>query len=125
MIYELSALHKTDTWELVPLPPRKHVIGSRWIYKIKTKFYGSVARYKACLVAKGFSQQYGMDYEETFAHVAKMTTIHITIAVAPVYQWHISQMDVKNCIFKWVIFMRKFIWYTRKMFLIIKWKCVS
>ena len=53
---ELSALHKIDTWDLVPLPPGKSVIGWRWVYKIKTNYDGSIKRYKARLVVKGFSQ---------------------------------------------------------------------
>ena len=55
MSEELSALHKTDTWDLVTLPPGKSVIGSCWVYKIKTRSDGSIKRYKARLVVKRFS----------------------------------------------------------------------
>jgi hypothetical protein len=77
---EFSALHKIDTWDLVLLPLGKSVIGCRWVYKIKTNSDGSIERYKARLVAKWYSQQYGMDYEETFAPVVKITTIHTFIS---------------------------------------------
>jgi len=83
---KFSALHKTDTWDLVPLPPGKSVVGCHWVYKIKTNSDGSIEQYKARLVAKGYSQQYGMDYEETFAPVAKMTTIRTLIVVASIHQ---------------------------------------
>jgi len=95
---ELSALYKADTWDLVPLPPGKSVVGCRWVYKIKTNFDGSIKRYKSRLVAKGYSQQYGMNYEETFAPVVKMTIIRTLIDVASIRQWHISQLDVKNAL---------------------------
>jgi len=81
---ELSALHKTDTWDLVPLPPSKSVLGCRWVYKIKTNSDGFIKRYKARLVAKGHSQHYGMDYDETFDPVAKITTIRTLIVVASI-----------------------------------------
>jgi len=87
---ERFVLHQTATWDLVPIPLGKSVIGYRWVYKIKTNSDRSIERYKVRLVAKGYSQQYGMDYEETFAPVAKITTIHTLIVVALVFQWHIS-----------------------------------
>jgi hypothetical protein len=95
---ELSTLHKIDTWDLVSLPPGKSVVGYRLVYKIKTNSDGFIERYKARLVAKGYSQQYDMDYEETFAPVAKMTTIRTLIVVASIHQWYISQLDVKNAL---------------------------
>ena len=63
---ELDTLHKTGTWDLVDLPSGKSAIGCKLVYKIKTRSDGTVDRYKACLVAKGFTQEYGIDYEETF-----------------------------------------------------------
>ncbi|KAL6329539.1 hypothetical protein AAG906_022088 [Vitis piasezkii] len=84
MIEELSALQKTGTLDLVPLPPGKSAIGSHWIYKIKTKFDGSIEQNKARLVANRFSQWYGMDYEETFALVTKMTIVCTLIVVASI-----------------------------------------
>ena len=96
MVEELSTLYKTGTWDIVPLPVGKRAIGSRWVYKIKTKSDGLVEWYKARLVAKGFAQEYGMDYEETFAPVSKHTTIRTLIVVASARQWSISQMDIKN-----------------------------
>ena len=96
MAEELSALNKKGTWDIVPLPLGNHAIGCRWVYKIKTKSDGSIEWYKAHLVAKGFAQEYGMDYEETFAPVSKHTTIRALIVVASARQWSISHMDVKN-----------------------------
>jgi hypothetical protein len=74
---ELLALHKTNIWDLVPLSPGKNVIGCHWVYKIKINSDGSIKRYKARLIAKENSQQYGMYYEEIFSPIVKKTTIHI------------------------------------------------
>ena len=70
--------------------------GCKWVYKIKTQADGSVERYKAWLVAKGFTQEYGIDYEETFAPVARLTLVCSLIAVAASKCWQLFQMYVKN-----------------------------
>ena len=79
---ELDALSKNHTWDLVTLPPGKPVIGCKWIYKIKTHSDGSVERYKVRLVTKGFTQEYEIDYEETFTPVARISSIRTLLAVA-------------------------------------------
>lgn len=96
MSEELAALERNGTWDLVPLLARVVPITCKWVFKIKTNSHGSVARYTARLVARGFQQAFGRDYDETFAPVAHMTTIRTLIAVSAARSWTISQMDVKN-----------------------------
>ncbi|GAB2277345.1 hypothetical protein Dimus_039229 [Dionaea muscipula] len=93
---ELRALHENNTWSVVPLPRGKHVVGSRWIFKNKFNANGTFDRHKARLVAQGFTQKYGIDYKETFAPVAKMTTVRVLLSVAINNGWSLTQMDVKN-----------------------------
>jgi hypothetical protein len=85
MTEELQALEKTHTWDLVDLSHGKSAIGCKWVYKIKTKSDGSIERYKARLVAKGFAQEYEIDYEETFAHVARITSVRSLLAITAVH----------------------------------------
>ena len=84
---ELDALHKTGTWDLVDLPSGKYAIGCKWVYKIKTRLDGTVDRYKARLVARGFTQEYGIDYEEIFAPVARLSSVMTLIAVSAARKW--------------------------------------
>ncbi|GKV30529.1 hypothetical protein SLEP1_g39332 [Rubroshorea leprosula] len=93
---ELQALLQHGTWELVPRPKKKNVIGCKWVYKIKHKFDGTIKRFKACLVAKGYNQQYGLDYEETFSLVVKIGNVRLVLAMANYYEWPLHQLDVKN-----------------------------
>jgi hypothetical protein len=96
MAEEIAALEQTGTWNLVPYPPRVRPITCNWIYKVKTCSDGSLERYKACLVARGFQQEHDRDYDKTFAPVAHMTTIHTLLAVTSIREWFISQLDVNN-----------------------------
>ena len=93
---ELDALHKTGTWDLVDLLSRKSTIGCKWVYKIKTQSDGTVDLYKARLVARGFIQEYEIDYEETFAHMARLSYVRTLIVVSRARKWPLFQMDVKN-----------------------------
>ena len=70
------------------------MVGSRWIYKVKHAIDGSMEKYKACFVAKGFSQKEGIDYEETFAPVARYSSIQTIISLAAKMGWRVHQMDV-------------------------------
>ena len=88
---EYDALVKNKTWEL-----GKNVIGRKWVYKTKFKSDNVIEKYEARLVANGFDQKEGVDYEETFAGVIKMNTIKIILSLAASLWWHIHQMDVKN-----------------------------
>ena len=93
---EIEALQKNATWELVPLPKGIKPIGYRWVFTVKLKPNGSIDGYKARLVAKGFAQRYGIDYQDTFAPVAKINTIRILISIAANRDWPLQQFDVKN-----------------------------
>jgi hypothetical protein len=84
MAEEIAALERTGTWNIVPCPPRVCPITCKWVYKVKIRSHGSLERYKARLVARGFQQEHGQDYDETFAHVAHMTTICIILTVTSV-----------------------------------------
>jgi hypothetical protein len=84
MAEEIATLDHTGTWDLVPCPPHVRSITCKWVYKVNTRYDGSLERYKACLVARGFQQEHGRDYDETFAPVAHMTTIRTLLAVASI-----------------------------------------
>lgn len=82
MVKEMKALRKNNTWELVPLPKGKRLVGCKWVFIVKYKLDGLVERYKARLVAKGYIQTFSIDYQETFAPVEKMNSVKVLIFLA-------------------------------------------
>ena len=93
---EIRVLKKNGTWKLLDLPKGKQPVGCKWIFTVKYKSDGRVERYKTRLVAKGFTQTYGIDYQETFAHVAKLHTMRVLLSLAVNLDWTLQQLDVKN-----------------------------
>ena len=93
---ELNSIEKNNTWELVELPKNKKAIGVKWVYKVKVNPKGEVVRYKARLVARGFLQRQGIDYEEVFAPVARLETVRVVVAHASLRGWKLHQLDVKS-----------------------------
>jgi hypothetical protein len=96
MAEEIAALEHTGTWDLVSPPPGVRPITCKWVYKIKTRSDGSLECYKARLVARGFQQEQGRDYDETFAPLTHMTTVRTLLAMASIRHWSVSQLDVQN-----------------------------
>ena len=98
---EITALKENNTWSLVDLPPGKKPIGCKWVYKIKLKADGTIERFKARLVARGYTQTHGVDYDETFSPVVKLSTVRTIIGLS------INLMSIM--LFYMENFMRKFI----------------
>ena len=96
MVDEYESIVKNSAWEIVPRPVDKSVVGSRWIYKIKYAADGSIEKYKARFVARGFSQIDGIDYDETFAPVTRYSSIRSILALSAQMGWKIHQMGVKT-----------------------------
>ncbi|GJZ18774.1 retrovirus-related pol polyprotein from transposon TNT 1-94 [Tanacetum coccineum] len=93
---ELNQFVANDVWELVPLPISQSVIGTKWVFRNKLDENGIVSRNKARLVAQGYNQQEGIDYDETYAPVARLESIRILLAIACANDFKLYQMDVKS-----------------------------
>ena len=93
---EYHFLMVNDTWDLVLLPKGRKLVRCKWVYRTKYASDGSVEILKVRLVAKGFSQVKGIDYNETFAPIAKMNSIHLVLSLVALHNWEVHQMDVKS-----------------------------
>src|SRR6266404_1876525 len=90
---EITTLDRAGTWSNVPQLTHKNIVGSKWVYHIKRKADGTIQKYKACLVARGFTQIYGIDYYHTYSPVARLTTICFLLAMAAWHDWEIDTFD--------------------------------
>jgi hypothetical protein len=93
---EYQALIQNETWSLVPRPSQHNIVSGKWVFRHKHHSDGSLARYKARWVVRGFSQAEGIDYDKTFSPVVKPSTIRVVLSLAVSSQWPIHQLDVKN-----------------------------
>ncbi|GJY34642.1 retrovirus-related pol polyprotein from transposon TNT 1-94 [Tanacetum coccineum] len=93
---EIHEFDRLDIWELVPPQDCAMIIALKWIYKVKLDEYGDVLKNKARLVAKGYRQEEGLDFEESFAPVARLEAIRIFLANAASKNMTVYQMDVKT-----------------------------
>lgn len=92
---EMDALMRNKTWEVVPRPDNRKIVDSRWVFKIKRLANGEIDKYKARVVAKGFSQIQGIDFDETYAPVVRFDSLRLLLAIAAIQQWKPRQLDVK------------------------------
>ncbi|GKE39429.1 retrovirus-related pol polyprotein from transposon TNT 1-94 [Tanacetum coccineum] len=95
-LYEIEPKNVNKVWTLVPLPYGKIEIGSKWVFRNKKDEHGTTTKNKERLVAQGYSQEEGSDYDETFAPVARMEAIRIFLAFATYMNFKVYQMDVKS-----------------------------
>jgi hypothetical protein len=93
---EFTALQANQTWDLVPPPSGVNIVTGKWIFRHKLNPDGTLDRYKARWVLRGFTQCPGLDFGETFSPVVKTSTIHIVFSLAVSHNWVVHQLDVKN-----------------------------
>ena len=93
---EMDSLHENHTYELVELPKEKRALRNKWVYKLKPGDAGKPPRYKARIVVKGFQQKKGVDFDEIFAPVVKMTSIRTVLSIAASMNLEVEQLDVKT-----------------------------
>ena len=93
---ELNQFERNEVWELIPRDNSHQVIGTKWVFRNKLDEDGNITKNKARLVAKGYRQEYGMDYDETYALVARLEAICLLLAYASLMKFKLYQMDVKS-----------------------------
>ena len=92
---EIAAMKSTNTWSIIPLSHGQHVVGCKWVYQVKYNEDGIVDKYKAQLIAKGYSQQEDVDFVDTFSSAAKIVTLKVLLSLTT-FAWSLYQINVNN-----------------------------
>ena len=93
---EMKAIEENETWQLVDPPPGCRPIGLKWVYKVKRGEHGTIVNHKVRLVARGFVQREGIDFEEVFVPVARMELVRLLLALAAAKDWRVHHLDIKS-----------------------------
>ncbi|RYA38003.1 hypothetical protein DD606_26120, partial [Enterobacter cloacae complex sp. GF14B] len=108
---ELNQFERNNVWELVEKPHNYPIIGTKWVFRNKLDEHGIIIRNKARLVTKGYNQEEGIDYEETYAPVARLEAIRMLLAYASIMNFKLYQMDVKsdflNCLIQEEVYVEQ------------------
>jgi hypothetical protein len=100
---EMASITENNTWEMSSLPRGHKAIGLKWVFNVKRDAAGELIKYKARLIAKGYAQRQGVDFEEVFAPVARMETVRFLLALAAHSGWEVHHMDVKSAFLNGVL----------------------
>jgi hypothetical protein len=96
MDHEISSLEQARTWTMVPRPTRKNIVGCKWVFRLKRKVDRSIDKYKAHLVARGFTQIYGVNYYDTYSLVACLASFCLILAIAAYNNWEVEAFDFNS-----------------------------
>jgi hypothetical protein len=96
MLDKLGSIRENKTWSLVDLPRGHKAIGLKWVFKLKHDEHGEVVKHKAQLVAKGYVQRQGIDFDEVYAPVVRMESVRIMLILATHLNWSVHHIDVKS-----------------------------
>jgi len=103
MCEEINSIYANGTWRVVYLSAGKKAVGSRWVYKVKHLPSGAIKRFKAHIIAQGFSQHPGVDFDETFAPTARWNAVCAILAIVAVDDMHLESVDISSAFLNGIV----------------------